>query len=140
MDIFSKQRRSILMSRIRSTDTKPELVVRSILHRLGYRFRLHVKDLQGRPDIVLPRHGKIVMVQGCFWHGHTCKLASHPKSNQSYWNSKIRRNRTRDRAVIRGLVKDGWAVLEIWECQIRAGTGVAENLRAFMKTPNPLFP
>ncbi|SRR5258708_25090720 len=139
MDVFSKQRRSALMSRIRSKDTKPELQVRSILHRLGYRFRLHVKGMRGRPDIVLPRHGKIVMVQGCFWHGHTCKLASHPKSNQSYWNPKIRRNRRRDRAVIRALVKDGWSVLEIWECQVRAGTGIAEDLQAFMKTANPLF-
>lgn len=138
MDVFSKQRRSALMSRIRSKDTKPELVVRSLLHQLGYRFRLHVKDLQGRPDIVLSRHGKIVMVQGCFWHGHSCKLASHPKSNQSYWNPKIKRNRRRDRAVLRALGRDGWSVLEVWECQVRANAGIAEKLRAFMKTTNPL--
>jgi DNA mismatch endonuclease (patch repair protein) len=127
------------MSRIRSKNTKPELAVRSILHRLGYRFRLHVKELRGCPDIVLPRHGKIVLVQGCFWHGHTCKLASHPKSNQSYWIPKIKRNRARDRSVIRELVKEGWSVLEIWECQVRAGSGIAEKLQAFMKTANPLF-
>jgi DNA mismatch endonuclease (patch repair protein) len=133
MDVFSKQDRSALMSRIRSKNTQPELIVRSILHRLGYRFRLHVKHLQGRPDIVLHRHRKIVMVQGCFWHGHTCKLASHPKTNQSYWNPKIRRNRSRDRAAIRALAANGWSVLEVWECQIREGKGIVEKLQAFMR-------
>lgn len=121
------------MARIRSKDTKPELVVRSILHRLGFRFRIHRKDLPGKPDIVLPRHRKIILVQGCFWHGHSCVLASKPKSNQEYWREKIKANRLRDRRVKRALIKQGWIVLELWECEVRKGIGLTEKLGAFMR-------
>lgn len=93
MDTTTQSKRSALMSRIRSKDTSPELVVRSILHRLGYRFRLHRNDLPGKPDIVLPKHHKVVLVQGCFWHGHSCRLAHEPKSNEVYWSAKIAANR-----------------------------------------------
>lgn len=120
------------MARIRSKDTKPERVVRSILHRLGFRFRLHRQDLPGKPDIVLPRYKKIVLVQGCFWHGHTCTLASKPKSNRDYWRKKINRNRLRDRRVRRDLLAQGWSVLEIWECAIRKETGLLVKLERFM--------
>jgi DNA mismatch endonuclease (patch repair protein) len=122
------------MSRIRSKDTKPELEVRRILHRLGYRFRLHRKDLPGRPDIVLPRHHKIVLVQGCFWHGHDCRLASKPKSNVSYWSEKILKNRARDARNIDALVKAGWAVLELWECDVRKRDGLELELTKFMES------
>ena len=122
------------MARIRSRDTKPELAVRSILHRLGFRFRIHRSDLPGKPDIVLPRHRKIILVHGCFWHGHSCTLASKPKSNQDYWREKIKANRARDRRVRRALVKQGWTLLEIWECEIRRGTGLVEKLEVFMQS------
>src|SRR5213080_3897737 len=118
MDTISQERRSLLMGRIRSKDTRPERVVRSMLHMMGYRFRLHRKDLPGKPDIVLPRHRKIVLVQGCFWHGHTCQLASKPKSNRGYWGPKIQTNRKRDRRNKTALKRAGWQVLELWECDI----------------------
>jgi DNA mismatch endonuclease (patch repair protein) len=134
MDTISKSQRSLLMSRIRGKNTRPELVVRSILHRCGYRFRLHEKDLPGRPDIVLPRHGKIVLVQGCFWHGHTCRLASKPKSNKNYWSLKIQTNRARDSRNLEALVSQGWKVLELWECDIRKADGLEQTLQEFMRS------
>lgn len=134
MDTISVAHRSALMSRIRSKNTKPELAVRSILHAMGYRFRLHRKDLPGRPDIVLPRHKKIILVQGCFWHGHNCRLASKPKSNSGYWLPKIARNRERDERNLALLREAGWSVLELWECEIRAHHGLIERLAYFMQS------
>ena len=134
MDTITPTERSLLMSRIRSKDTRPELVVRSILHRLGYRFRLHRKDLPGRPDIVLPKHRKIVLVQGCFWHGHTCRLASKPKSNVDYWRLKIETNRARDARNVEALAQRGWAVLELWECEVRRFDGLEQRLQTFMQS------
>ena len=132
MDTITASERSALMSRIHSKDTTPEIAVRSILHRLGFRFRLHRKDLPGRPDIVLPRHRKIVLVQGCFWHGHTCRLASKPKSNQDYWTAKIAGNRSRDVRNIEALKQQGWNVLELWECEIHRREGIEAKLRSFL--------
>lgn len=134
MDTISQAKRSELMSRIRSKDTKPELEVRRILHRLGYRFRLHRKDLPGRPDIVLPRHRKIILVHGCFWHGHTCRLASKPKSNSTYWTEKILKNQNRDTRNLQALHQAGWAVLELWECDVRRAIGLEERLSVFMNS------
>jgi len=133
MDSMTSGQRSALMGRIRSKDTSPELVVRSLLHRLGYRFRLHRKDLPGRPDIVLPRHRKVVLVHGCFWHGHSCVLASKPKSNTSYWLPKIAANRARDARNLALLRDLGWDVLELWECEIRSETGL-ETLLHFLQS------
>jgi len=133
MDTITKAERSALMSRIRSKDTLPERTVRSILHRLGYRFRLHCDDLPGKPDIVLPKHRKIILVNGCFWHGHSCQLASKPKSNKSYWTAKISTNRTRDANNLAALARMGWTVLELWECDVRKREGLEEKLRAFMR-------
>jgi len=132
MDTITPVERSALMRRIRSENTRPEIAVRSILHRLGYRFRLHRKDLPGRPDIVLPKHRKIILVQGCFWHGHTCRLASKPKSNEGYWHTKIETNRARDARNIDELTQRGWAVLELWECDVRRLEGLEEKLQAFL--------
>jgi DNA mismatch endonuclease (patch repair protein) len=132
MDTVSIEFRSALMSRIRSKDTKPELVVRSLLHRLGFRFRLHRKDLPGRPDIVLPKHKKVILVHGCFWHGHTCRLASKPKSNSGYWSAKIDANKARDQRNAELLRQAGWGVLELWECDIRRFDGLEEKLSAFL--------
>jgi DNA mismatch endonuclease (patch repair protein) len=120
------------MSRIPGKNTKPEIAVRSVLHRLGYRFRLHLRDLPGRPDIVLPRHRKIILVQGCFWHGHTCRLASKPKSNEGYWEPKIRANRARDARNLVALADLGWSVLELWECDIKNRQDLESRLRKFM--------
>ncbi|WP_082517562.1 very short patch repair endonuclease [Variovorax sp. Root318D1] len=133
MDTLTPAKRSALMSRIRSKDTKPELAVRSILHGLGYRFRLHRKDLPGHPDIVLPRHRKIILVQGCFWHGHTCRRASKPKSNESYWSTKISGNKARDARNRIALEQQGWTVLEVWECEVRQAENLLTTLKAFME-------
>jgi len=133
MDTITAAERSALMSRIRSKDTKPELAVRSLLHGLGYRFRLHCHKLPGTPDVVLPRHRKIVLIHGCFWHGHACSLGSKPKSNSEYWRRKIRGNRTRDRRNLLALKRAGWRVLELWECEIRANSRIANRLQRFMR-------
>ena len=106
------------MSRIRSKNTKPELIVRSVLHRMGYRFRLHRKDLPGKPDIVLPKYKTVIFVHGCFWHGHSgCKRGNIPKTNKNYWIPKINKNKDRDRKHRSQLKKQGWKVAVIWECQ-----------------------
>lgn len=132
MDRISPEERSALMGRIGSKNTRPELVVRSLLHRLGYRFRLHRRDLPGRPDIVLPKHHKIILIHGCFWHGHDCRLASKPKTNEIYWISKIETNRRRDAQNLEALILNGWSVLEIWECEIRKFEGIEKKLQAFL--------
>jgi DNA mismatch endonuclease (patch repair protein) len=116
----SEAARSATMSRIRSKDTKPEMLVRKALHRLGYRFRLHVRNLPGCPDIVLPRHCTIIQVKGCFWHGHACQGGRLPKSNTAYWAPKLLKNRERDRSNERKLRRLGWSVHSLWECQIGA--------------------
>lgn len=118
-DRLSIEARSRLMSRIRSTNTRPELLVRSLLHRLGYRFRLHRKDLPGTPDVVLPRLKMVIFVHGCFWHGHVCKLGKMPKSRTDYWGPKIDANRARDLRKKRELKALGWKVISIWECELR---------------------
>ncbi|MFH1139876.1 MAG: very short patch repair endonuclease [Pseudomonadota bacterium] len=112
--------RSRMMARVKGKDTKPEKVVRSILHRMGYRFRLHRKDLPGKPDIVLPRHKKIIFVHGCFWHGHEgCSRARRPSTNESFWNTKLNRNQKRDLDNQEILRRSGWKILILWECQIK---------------------
>ena len=119
-DRITKQRRSWNMSRIRAKDTKPELAVRSLLHRLGFRFRIHVRRLPGCPDIVLPKLRSVVFVNGCFWHRHrNCKFAYSPKSRKRFWADKFEANVVRDRQWQRNLKKLGWTVHVIWECQTR---------------------
>lgn len=110
--------RSAIMSRIRSKDTKPEMLVRRELHRLGFRFRLHVRGLPGKPDIVLPKHRTVIQVKGCFWHGHTCIDGRIPKSNREYWVPKLLNNRRRDSSNDRKLRRLGWSVRNLWECRI----------------------
>ncbi len=120
MDIISKEKRSWNMSRIRSRDTQPEKLVRSLLHRMGYRFRLHRNDLPGKPDIVLPRYKMAVFVHGCFWHRHAgCKYAYTPKSRREFWQRKFKANVERHRTVERLLRESGWRVVVIWECELR---------------------
>lgn len=119
-DAISRERRSALMSRIRGSDTKPEIAVRRGLHRAGFRFRLHQRNLLGRPDLVLAKYRAVLFVHGCFWHHHTgCRLAYRPKSQTKFWEEKFRQNRARDRRVERDLLRAGWRVLLVWECALR---------------------
>jgi DNA mismatch endonuclease (patch repair protein) len=112
--------RSALMARIRSRDTKPEIAVRRLLHSFGYRFRLHRRDLPGKPDIVLPRHRLVIFVHGCFWHQHPgCRLASKPKTRQDYWRPKLAGNVSRDELAQASLRSLGWRVAVLWECDTR---------------------
>src|SRR5210317_1903352 len=120
VDILTPEKRSWNMSRIKGRDTKPEMKVRSFLHRAGYRFRLHRKDLPGKPDIVLPKYGTVIFVHGCFWHRHKrCKYAYEPKSRRQFWNKKFEENLHRDRKHKKALHKMGWNVIVVWECQVR---------------------
>lgn len=109
------------MGRIRSKNTQPEILVRRVLHASGFRFRLHVSNLPGKPDIVLPKHAAVVLVQGCFWHGHVCRRSRIPKSNINYWRRKIDGNAVRDKKNIALLEDLGWHVFTIWECDLRSG-------------------
>jgi DNA mismatch endonuclease, patch repair protein len=135
-DRLSKERRSWNMSRIRGKDTTPEKVVRSILHRMGYRFRLHGKKLPGRPDIVLPKHQTVVFIHGCFWHRHRgCKNCTTPTHRRAWWLSKLEGNAKRDRSHRRALRKLGWRIIVVWECETeqsdalkRLGRELAEAL------------
>ena len=132
-DTVSKEKRSSNMSKIRAKNTVPELAVRSVLHKMGYRFRLHVKDLPGKPDIVLKRHNKVVFVNGCFWHQHlNCRRATMPKSNLSYWKPKLQRNVERFEDAKKLLKSKGWNVYIIWECQTKNINSLSEILRKIM--------
>ena len=135
-DKLTSEQRSYLMSRVKGKNTKPEKLVRSLLHGMGYRFRLYCKDLPGSPDIVLPRHKKVILVHGCFWHGHPgCKKAARPKSNQTYWNTKLDENIARDTRVRSDLRSLGWQVLVTWQCEIDDRELLLKHLRAFMAKP-----
>lgn len=136
-DILSRAERSEMMARIRSRNTKPELIVRSLLHRLGYRFRLHSAELPGHPDIVLPRYRTIILVHGCFWHRHPrCRYAYTPQSNQSFWLAKLEANRQRDRLTLRKLRNLGWNVLVVWECESRNLSALTTRLIRSLQRPS----
>lgn len=129
MDRLSPERRSWLMSRIKGANTKPEIAVRSLLHRMGYRFRLHRRGLPGTPDIVLPVREAVVFVHGCFWHGHACKKTKMPKSRESYWTEKIEANRRRDARNRKSLRALGWKVVVVWECEVKKGELISRRLK-----------
>lgn len=121
------------MRQVRGRDTKPELLVRRWLHGAGFRFRLHRADLPGKPDIVLPRHGAVIFVHGCFWHGHKgCPRSALPTSNRPYWETKIGRNIERDRRNQRRLRRLGWRVMTVWECQLKDALFLDKRLRPFL--------
>lgn len=129
MDVVDKATRSRMMSGIKSRDTKPELDVRRLLHKAGFRFRLHDRKLPSRPDIVLPRHRAVVLIHGCFWHQHPgCKFAYVPKTRPDFWIPKLRGNVARDKKNAAELVKLGWRVFTVWECQI-----TETNIQKLMK-------
>lgn len=132
-DIFSKKKRSQIMASVRSTETKPEIAIRKFLFSKGYRFRKNVKSLPGKPDIVLPKYRTIILIHGCFWHGHTnCDAATIPKSNKAYWKNKIQTNIERDKRNKNALKKSGWNVITIWECKLK-------NKKAFEKEGGKLI-
>lgn len=127
-DIVDPAKRSEMMAGIGAKNTKPELVVRQILHRLGYRFRLHRKDLPGKPDIVLPRWNTVIFVHGCFWHGHNhCPLFRLPKSRTEFWKGKIAANQSRDGKVRSELLLMNWRVVEVWECALKGRLRLETN-------------
>jgi DNA mismatch endonuclease (patch repair protein) len=118
-DTLTKSERSALMAKIRGTNTKPEVLVRSGLHRAGLRFRIHNRSLPGRPDIVLAKHRTVVFVHGCFWHRHGCSLSSEPATRRAFWRDKFARNVARDKRTAAALRRAGWRVLTVWECSLR---------------------
>ena len=135
-DKISPKRRSENMRRIRSTGMKPELLVRSLVHQLGYRFRLHARELPGKPDIVRRKQKQAIFVHGCFWHLHPkagCADARLPKSNTAYWYSKLQRNVDRDKTAIATLRRAGWRVLVVWDCETKEIEHLAGRLRAFLE-------
>lgn len=119
MDFISKDKRSKIMSSIRSTGTKPEMLVRKYLHKSGYRYRVHMKGLPGRPDICFPSKKIAIFINGCFWHNHSCKDGHYPTSNIEFWHKKITANRERDKRNEKLLKDSGWKVVVIWECMIK---------------------
>ncbi|MBL4571088.1 MAG: DNA mismatch endonuclease Vsr [Alcanivorax sp.] len=118
-DIVPKSRRSEMMAGIKGKNTKPELLIRTSLHRMGLRYRLHDKRLPGKPDLVFPKYKAIILVNGCFWHGHNCQLFKWPNTRKAFWHQKIGETRKRDKANLREYQKLGWKTLTIWECAIK---------------------
>lgn len=119
VDVLTPAQRRLNMSRIRGKDTKPELLLRRGLHALGFRFRLHRRDLPGRPDLVFPSRRAVIFVHGCFWHGHGCPMCKMPATRPEFWRAKIAGNRSRDQKAVATLKAAGWRVLIVWECALR---------------------
>lgn len=133
LDHVSKEKRSEIMRNIRNKNTGPELLVRSMIHRMGYRFRLHAKYLPGKPDLVFPSRKKVIFVHGCFWHLHEgCSDAAFPKSNKQFWIPKLLLNRQRDWNILHELKKLGWKVLVIWQCQISNTSVLSKRIKRFL--------
>lgn len=133
VDLFSEEKRSWIMSRVKGRNTKPEILVRSMIFRMGYRFRLHKRDLPGTPDIVLPRHGKVIFVHGCFWHGHRgCSRSKRPENNKLFWDKKIDGNIKRDELHCLQLRELGWKILVVWECETKYPAKLSQKLEVFL--------
>ena len=122
MDTVDRKTRSRIMANVRSKDTSPELQIRKALHKLGFRYRLHPKNLPGHPDLVLPKYKAVIFVHGCFWHRHGCHMSTTPKTRQDFWNEKFAANVERDRRVAEELRAQGWKVLVVWECVLKGKT------------------
>jgi DNA mismatch endonuclease (patch repair protein) len=143
VDVVDSATRSRMMSGIRGRNTKPEILIRKLLHRQGFRFRLHVRDLPGKPDIVLPRYHAVIFVHGCFWHGHNCPLFKWPGTRPDFWREKIEKNRANDLKVNEMLLVNGWRVGVVWECAMR-GAGknieeIAQDLADWLRSDAPLM-
>jgi DNA mismatch endonuclease (patch repair protein) len=134
MDHVPPDRRSFIMRMVKTSDTKPELAVRKLLHGMGFRFRLRNNHLPGKPDVVLPRWRAVVLIHGCFWHRHRgCRKATTPKTKTAYWLKKFQENVRRDRIVTRRLESLGWRVCVVWQCELRTPTTLGRRLREFLK-------
>ncbi len=134
MDCFERSKRSSIMAGIKNRDSKPEVMVRSLLHRMGYRFRKHVCDLPGTPDIVLKSRRKVILVHGCFWHGHRwCARAKLPSTNVQFWSDKIAANRRRDQKNINELTFAGWDVMILWQCELKNRALLETRLKEFIE-------
>lgn len=134
MDTVDKKTRSYIMSRVKGKNTTPEKLVRSFLHRLGYRFRIHFKKLPGHPDIVLPKYNAIILINGCFWHGHNCHLGTIPSTRKQFWKQKFKENRRRDKNNIKIYHNLGWRVLIIWECSLKGKNRI--DIESLIQTTN----
>jgi DNA mismatch endonuclease (patch repair protein) len=133
MSFSAGQIRSRIMAAVPQRDSKPELIVRRLIHGMGYRYRLHVRDLPGSPDIVLPRLRKIIFVHGCFWHRHRCKRATTPATRRRFWLTKFEQNKARDQRNLRDLRKGGWRALVVWECWTLRPEWLTKRLLAFLE-------
>jgi len=132
-DRYSQSKRSAIMARVRAANTRPEIAVRRLVHRLGYRFRLYRRDLPGTPDLVLPKYRAVVFVHGCFWHRHHCARGQVlPASNRAYWQSKLGKNVERDASAMAALRQLGWRVLTIWECEVHTPS-LAGRIHRFLR-------
>lgn len=142
-DIVDSATRSRMMSGIRDRNTKPEILIRSLLHRRGFRFRLHASDLPGKPDIILPRFHAVIFVHGCFWHGHDCPLFKWPGTRPDFWRDKIGRNQANDRKATDALHANGWRIGIVWECSVRGKNrdveGVAHKLADWLRSDAQFF-
>jgi DNA mismatch endonuclease, patch repair protein len=141
-DVLTPEQRRLNMSRIRGKDTKPELALRHGLHARGLRYRLHCKNLPGRPDMVFPRYCAVVLVHGCFWHGHDCSLFKLPATRREFWAAKIEGNRVRDARDLGSLAAAGWRVLTVWECALKGparllADTVLADIAAWLNTEEP---
>lgn len=133
VDTLSPRQRSARMALVRGKDTRPELLVRRLVHGLGYRYRLHARDLPGTPDLVFAGRGKVIFVHGCFWHRHArCSLARLPKSRGEFWLPKLEGNAARDKRSARALKRLGWGVMTIWECQLKNAVRLEARIRRFL--------
>lgn len=134
MDVLSREKRSQIMASVKSSDTKPEMLVRRYLHAHGFRYGLHNRKLPGSPDIVLRKYKTVIFINGCFWHGHEgCKYYRLPKSNIEFWQTKLERNRQRDIETVKALKTKGWRVITIWECELRTFIQRSETLIQLVK-------
>jgi DNA mismatch endonuclease (patch repair protein) len=136
MDTLTREQRSERMGRIRGRNTTPEIIVRRLVSSLGYRYRLHVGRLPGKPDLVFARRRKVIFVHGCFWHRHPkagCRLARLPKSRLGFWLPKLKRNSERDRRVLAALRREGWKVLVLWECELQRERGLTRRVQRFLE-------
>lgn len=143
VDVVDPATRSRMMSGIRGRNTKPEILIRSMLHRQGFRFRLHVRHLPGKPDMVFPRYRAVVFVHGCFWHGHDCPLFKWPATRPEFWREKIGRNQANDHRTNAALIASGWRVGVVWECAIRGAgkdlEGITRRLAEWLRGDAPFM-
>lgn len=143
-DVVSPEKRSQMMAGIKGKNTKPEMLMRSALHRLGFRYKLHGKGMPGKPDMVFPKYKAVLFVHGCFWHGHSCHLFKWPSSRPEFWHTKINRNREVDRESTAKLEQMGWRVGVVWECAVRGRaklpfTDVVESVGKWLQSEEPTF-